>query len=286
MEKILNRAAVFGVLLIAGTLGLASRPSPANNRGRIQDRADRLCIVSLNLAKEPDAAKVRQDLENAPCRTVDVFLLQEVAREAGQPSVAEKAGTLLGYRAAFWAPPGVSDQGLAILSRFPLQEFRIIRLQAYDLKFHSRERFTLSTVAETPRGDLRLWDVHLDTRINPAERVEQLGPVLRAADTAKEPSLIGGDFNTIRFRWLGNVIPYPGVPSQVTAVRRAMAGIGFRTPFADGTSTFPFLQQHLDWLFGRDVTAVDSGTYPTRYSDHQAIWATFQISARADGKGF
>jgi endonuclease/exonuclease/phosphatase family metal-dependent hydrolase len=265
------------VLILVGAAAL-SWPDAAGKGRMIPNHPDQLCVVSLNLAKEPDARKVREDLEKAPCETVDVFLLQEVVHGKDEPSVAEQVGRDLGYSVAFHpAAPGVFDQGLAILSRFPLSEPAVTPLKTYDLKFRSRQRFTLSTVVHTPVADLHLWNVHLDTRINPAERVEQLDPVLRAAAGADRPGLIGGDLNTNRFHWLGNVLPYPALDSHAERVRKAMGSIGFQTPFADGTPTFPFLRQQLDWLYVRSVSVVDSGTFPARYSDHHAIWATLNV---------
>jgi len=229
------------------------------------------------VAKESDPAKIQKDLSGGPCETVDIFLLQEVVSAAGDRSVADQVGKRLGYTVAFSTPAGVYNQGLAILSRFPLAESEVIPLKAFNLKFHTRKRFTLSAIAHTSAGDLRLWNVHLDTRINPAERLDQLEPVLRLAAETGGPALIGGDLNTTRFHWLANVIPYPWMESHAAAVRGAMAIIGFETPFADDTTTFPFLKQHLDWLFVRNIRTEDSGTFPTHYSDHQAIWATLQV---------
>lgn len=273
MRKFLHRTTL-AILLTVGVAVVFSLPA-ASIPQSIPDSSERLCVVSLNLAKETDPSRVREDLQSGPCETVDVFLLQEVAKSSPARSVAEEVGEQLGYRVSFWAPEGVVDQGLAILTRHPLDEAEVIRLKAHDLKFRTRQRFTLSTVTHTQMGDVRLWNVHLDTRINPEERVEQLKPVLIGAASEKGPSLIGGDLNTTRFHWLANVVPYPGRSSHASFVRAAMTAIGFQTPFSDETTTFQFLHQHLDWMFVRNLRAEDCGTYPTKYSDHYAIWATF-----------
>lgn len=268
--------AVLVAALILASAAIFSWPDAAGKR-RILTSSGQLCVVSLNLAKKRDARRILRDFQQAPCETVDVFLLQEVVHGKDKPSVAEELGRELGYSVAFRpAAPEVFDQGLAILSRFPLGEAWVTPLKTYDLKFRSRRRFTLSTVVHTPAGDLRLWNVHLDTRINPSERVQQLEPVLRAAARADRPSLIGGDLNTNRFHWLGNVLPYPGLQSQAESVRDAMARIGFATPL-NGTTTFPFLWQQLDWLYVKGVDVLDSGAFPARSSDHHAIWAALDL---------
>lgn len=85
----------------------------------------------------------------------------------------------LGYFEAFAAAASdIHDQGLAVVSRYPICDVQIRRLKTCDLGSRSRTRFALAATVRTPWGDLRLWIVHLDTRINAAERVEQLQPVI------------------------------------------------------------------------------------------------------------
>src|SRR5438876_12403261 len=74
--------------------------------------------------------------------------------------------------------PGVYDQRLAIVSRYPVMNVQIKRLKACDLRFRSRNRFVMAATVRTPWGDVRVWNVHLDTRINPQERLDQLRPVI------------------------------------------------------------------------------------------------------------
>lgn len=274
LKRLAPRAAAMGFLLVAAWallfpfLGAARRPPI------IKDMPGQLCVVSLNVAKQENPTRVRQDLESAPCETVDIFLLQEVVGADGGPNVAEQVARELGYQSVFRAPAGVEDQGLAILSRFALDDPQIVPLKAFDLKFRSRRRFAVGVRAHTPLGELRLWNVHLDTRINPRERLDQLQPVLSAAAETEAPALIGGDLNTNRFHWLANIIPYPAPGSHVRTVRTAMEAIGFRTPFSDSLPTHRFLWQHLDWVFVRDLGTREAGTYPARYSDHEGIWTT------------
>ena len=103
----------------------------------------------------------------------------------------------LGYFALFEpAAPDVYDQGLALVSRYPFDEIDIKRLKACDLGYRCRNRFAVAARVRTPWGDLRVWNAHLDTRINAAERLEQLQPVIDEASRHTGPRLIGGDFNT------------------------------------------------------------------------------------------
>jgi endonuclease/exonuclease/phosphatase family metal-dependent hydrolase len=233
-----------------------------------------LAVVSLNMAKETDVKKVIEDLSSAPrLREADVLLLQEVANEEDQGSVADQVAGRLGYFAAFSpAAPGVYDQGLAILSRFPLTDVEIQPLKACNLRFRSRSRFALSATVETPWGDVRVWNAHLDTRINASERLEQLAPVIEDAADYRGPRVIGGDFNTNEFRWLGNVMPFPGGPKHAETIRRAMKANGFFTAFANGIATCRVLGRQLDWIFVRDLRMLSTSVEPVPFSDHHAIW--------------
>lgn len=254
--------------LLAGTRELSPNPVEAVRPPRS------LAVVSVNTAKEPDAGKVLRDLQAAPrLREADLLLMQEVANEEHEPSVSDQVARQLGFQSAFSpAAPGVYDQGLAILSRYPLSEVKIQRLKACDLRFRCRSRFALSATVETPWGKVRVWNAHLDTRINAAERLEQLEPVIADAAAHTGPRLIGGDFNTNDFLWLGNVVPVPGGPSHGLMIRRAMEARGFVTPFADRLTTFPTLHRHLDWIFVNGLRAVESSVEPVPFSDHHAIW--------------
>jgi len=121
----------------------------------------------------------------------------------------------LGFATAF-APAAaeIYDQGLAIVSRYPIGEVQIKNLKLCDLGFRSRNRFAIAATLRTPWGDLRVWNVHLDTRINPGERLDQLQPVIDDAATYSGPRLIGGDFNTNDMYWFGNVLPLPFGPAH------------------------------------------------------------------------
>ncbi|MCU1325534.1 MAG: endonuclease/exonuclease/phosphatase family protein [Bryobacterales bacterium] len=124
----------------------------------------------------------------------------------------------------------------------------------------------------TPWGDLRVWNVHLDTRINLGERLDQLQPVIDEAAGYSCPRLIGGDFNTNDLYWFGNVLPLPFGPAHGTAVRSAMRTKGFETPLPAGLDTFKPFRRQLDWIYLNGLTSVAASVEPARFSDHNAVW--------------
>jgi endonuclease/exonuclease/phosphatase family metal-dependent hydrolase len=232
-----------------------------------------LSVVSLNMAKERNPAKVVSTIQSAPrLRDADLFLLQEVVHTSQTFNVAEEAARRLGYFSFFAAAPGASDQGLAIVSRYPIGDVHIQSLKACDLRFRSRSRFALTATVSTPWNRVRTWNVHLDTRINAAERIEQLWPIFEAAVNYSGPRLIGGDFNTNDLYWLGNVVPLPFGPAHSVSLRTAMKQHGFETPFTSTLDTFPPFRRHLDWIFLNGLKPSGASVEPAPFSDHNAIW--------------
>jgi endonuclease/exonuclease/phosphatase family metal-dependent hydrolase len=241
---------------------------------------DTITIASLNLAHEANFDKVLHDVEAAPrLRNADILLLQEVAHVDGGPSIASRLADRLGYQVAF-SPEGpkIYDRGLAVVSKFPIEDSKVRWLTPYNLHFRTRHRFALAVKLRIPAGDLRIWNAHLDTRINADQRVGQLQPVMEEAAQLTGPRLIGGDFNTNDFYWIKHMLPIPRGGSSRSKVRSAMARFGFQTPFADGLTTLPILRQHLDWMFVNGLEPLSSSAEPIPFSDHHAIWATFRLA--------
>src|SRR5437588_168726 len=82
----------------------------------------------------------------------------------------------------------------AILSKHPLQDAKSIDLPRFNLKFKSRVRFALAATTILPCSHpVRLWNVHLDSRINPADRERQLALVMEDAAQYAGDCIVAGD---------------------------------------------------------------------------------------------
>jgi endonuclease/exonuclease/phosphatase family metal-dependent hydrolase len=270
--------AVLAVLVL--TAGSPNLPNLPNLEGL--PPADTITIASLNLDHQSNFEKVLRDVEAAPrLRSANIILLQEVSHVEGGPSIASRLAERLNYSVAF-SPEGpkVYDRGLAVVSKFPIEDSKVEWLTPYNLHFKTRHRFALAVKLRVPAGELRIWNAHLDTRINPDQRLGQLQPVLEEATKLTGPRLIGGDFNTNDFYWIEHVLPIPHGGSYRSTVRRTMAKFGFQTPFADQLTTLPILRQHLDWLFVNGMVPLSSSAEPIGFSDHHAIWAAFRVGGQ------
>src|ERR1041384_2696678 len=114
-----------GLLALLAFVLLATPPGNLPNLPNLEGApADTISIASLNLAHETSFEKVAHDVEAAPrLRQADVILLQEVSHVEGGASIASRLADRLGYQVAF-APegPNVYDRGLAVVSKFPIED--------------------------------------------------------------------------------------------------------------------------------------------------------------------
>jgi len=233
-----------------------------------------LSVVTLNMAKETDSTRIIRELRDTPpLGRADILLLQEVA-----PHVAAEMAGAFGMHLGQGRGTTPGENELAILARPPLTNVQILRLPQYDLGFHTRHRFAIAATATTPEGPVRVYNAHLDTRLNAADRLAQIAPVLDAAATDKAPTLIGGDFNSNNFYWLGHVLPLLSLQPQTVRVWKAMTARGFRSTLSPGTGTFDYLGMHLDWIWARGVQVGTSTVYPLRFSDHHALCTRVALS--------
>jgi endonuclease/exonuclease/phosphatase family metal-dependent hydrolase len=233
-------------------------------------------IASLNMAGQPRIADALASWVRT--RGLDVVLLQEVGGHGVDGAAFVAAlGERLGYHSAY-APAdqfGDQTQGLAIVSRGPIDDVRIIALDRHHLRFKSRCRIAMAATIGSPAGPVRVVNVHLDTRINSKDRVAQLAPVIDALDDDAGPQVLGGDFNTMDVGWLHTVWPFPGFQHQAAAVRTRLAESAFHTPFMGGPATFKFfgLPIRLDWLYLKQLQAADWSVDEVPLSDHRGVWA-------------
>lgn len=139
----------------------------------------------------------------------DIVLLQEVdsgnARTRGV-DVAGVLGERLGFHHVF-APAYVNDAGgmygIALLSRWPIIEHRVVELFKPDYSlshphlpdYFSEQRVALLARIDTPRGDLNVINTHLG--LTEEQRLMQLRQIAELiVETNEEgPVIFGGDLN-------------------------------------------------------------------------------------------
>ncbi|NIV35403.1 MAG: hypothetical protein GWN58_39900 [Anaerolineae bacterium] len=237
-------------------------------------------MVTFNVHYADDLpALVRSIQRNPALCAADVFLLQETEsyKSEGASRTHKLARALkLNY---VYAPARYIEEGgthgLAILSRYPLSDITVIPLKQFDLNLNTRRRIAVAATVTVGSRSLRFYNLHLDTRVNLEDRLEQLRPVVRAAVEQAIPHVIlGGDFNTNPFRWLFHVIPV-FYSDQADTVDEFMRKNGFATPFAEAgpTNRRPMFRFRVDSIYSRGVTVEGFGIERSvEVSDHFPLW--------------
>jgi endonuclease/exonuclease/phosphatase (EEP) superfamily protein YafD len=266
-------------VLLLSTPGLFSLS--AHGQQALVERGETQCaisVLSLNLHGTRDSQAVLDALRKAGgLERADLMLFQEVVGpRRGALSAVDQLAQALGMQLSF--APGFAlrngdQEGLAVLSRYPILETRVVPLQRNNLLWKSRRRIALAVVVKTPAGNLQAYNLHLDTRVNLKARLEQLRPIAEEAAHYPDPVLVGGDLNTNPFRWGAHTLPLLVAPDQGAGVLNFMNELGYSSAFPRKTPTSRWLRMQLDWLFLRNLQAGKLAVQPISFSDHRALYA-------------
>ncbi len=253
-------------------------PSPIVEEPRAQARG--IQVLSLNLRGIKDGRALLKSVREGG-EVAELMLLQEVVRPAGdQPGVVDRLGEVLGMD-VFFAPAyprrNGDEEGLAILSRYPLRERTVMRLPRMNLRWKSRPRIAVAASVETPHGPIRVYNLHLDSRMGIKDRLKQLQPVTDAAAQVRGPVLIGGDFNTNPYGWLQHTLPLPG-PNQPARMQKRMRELGYDAVFPRPRPTSRYFGMQLDWIFIKRLLAEGAEIRPVNFSDHHVLRARLRFS--------
>jgi endonuclease/exonuclease/phosphatase family metal-dependent hydrolase len=215
----------------------------------------------------------------------DVLALQEVDREqprshhADLTAVAAEAmgagahrfvAAIAGTPGATWMAatgreqPGTAEYGIALLSRYPVRSWQVVRLPTIPFRFpmwlpgprkvvvvDEEPRAAVIAVVETPHGELTVVNTHLS--FVPGWNRRQLRRLRRDLDAFPGPLVLMGDLNMT-----------PPTPAAVTGYRSLASGLTFPLDEPD---------RQLDHVLLRGsfapVTAVSAPALPL--SDHRAL---------------
>lgn len=178
--------------LTAGCLG--------GRAGRLSSNAS-LRVLTYNLHHgegvdgKVDLARLAGVIRNC---TPDLVALQEVDRRAqrtGSVDQAAELARLTGLHGWYGAamPFQGGEYGQCLLSRWPLQEPKVVRLPGS----RGREpRIAVTALVGVPgMGTIRWVGLHLDASRDDLDRWAQAGALLEAFGSEAHPCLMAGDFN-------------------------------------------------------------------------------------------
>jgi len=251
-----------------------------------------LRVASFNVHYAHDVPALAESVRaNAVLNRADLLLLQEIeSHESEGSSRTRQVAEVLQMNYVYAPARGTENggtHGLAVLSRFPLADIEVLELPRYDLGYRTRRRIALGVTVDVGGRPLRIYNVHLDTRINVQDRLAQIRPVVEAAERQPlEEVIIGGDFNTNPFRWLFHRLPIFR-SNQAGAMDEFMRESGFRAPLSESGSTVnrTLLRGRVDAVYARGLTAQETGVErEVDSSDHFPVWVDLAWPPAATAK--
>lgn len=143
-------------------------------------------------------ARLEQVAATVKREQADIVCLQEVPNATGFPDTAQELADRLGMAYAYGRANGDREaigfeEGVAILSRYPLQSPQVIEVEPRVSPVE--HRMALRVFATTPAGQVAVYCAHLTTsrRANP-EQVDWLHRFV-LDDAGSRTAIIAGDFN-------------------------------------------------------------------------------------------
>lgn len=263
---------------ITGVLTPELSPPPSSISGggsRPAVQLDPLRVVTYNVQYGIDVDGLAAALLGDPALAgAAVYLLQEEEAHPDEPAsrssqLAARLGLAYAYVPAREREGGT--HGLAILSAFPIEDVAKMELPNAG-KGHVR----IAVEADIVVGDRRLHvvDLHLETKLNTKERIAQLSPI---ATGVPATTLIAGDFNTAWVEWVNDTIPVlsaSAATDQAPVVDSYMRALGFdaKSAASGPTEHMYGIEQRLDSIYTRGLTATFGGVARIGPSDHWPMW--------------
>lgn len=239
--------------------------------------ADPLRVVTYNTEYGQDPQGLADAILGDPALArASVFLFQEEESypEEGRSRAAQLATLLgLGYVYVPARTKGDGTHGLAVMSAFPLDAIEKMDLPLAD---NGVPRIAVAADVHIGEQTLHIIDLHLETRLNPRDRIAQLHPaVIGAADAV----LVAGDFNTNWMTWAGGVPVLAAERDQAPIVDSYMTSMGFDLASAgSGPTEHAYgLEFRLDSIYTRSLDVTFGGVVRTGPSDHWPMYIDVRL---------
>jgi len=263
--------------MIEGELAPSAGPAPTLRSA--PGCTVRIATFNVHYAGDPEdiAAQIRASHDVS---AADVIMLQETRAYTGEPTtrtqrIADGLAMTWAHAPARTLPEG-GTHGNAILSRWPLTNVVVRQLPFVDQAYHPEHRIAMAADVAVGEHVLRVVDLHLDVRLGPVDRVRQLDPATRDLG---DQLIVGGDFNTNPWAWVGSLVPLTSSEAvvgqdQATVIDDFMAARRFTGAVSPETNTMriPGLSMRLDNLYARGLPIVAAGVEHVEGSDHWPLW--------------
>src|SRR6185312_9717954 len=162
-------------------------------------------IVTFNVHFGKDTKAIAAAFtEHENLRNADVILLQEIEHHQSEiTSRAERLADALGMKHAYVPARSLKNEdthGLAILSKYDLTDVQMLKLPKHTLLYRTYQRIAMTAVAHIEGVEVKLANIHLDTRLSSAHRIGQMKVLVDALKKEHMKKIIvGGDLNMLPF---------------------------------------------------------------------------------------
>lgn len=239
-----------------------------------------LRVVTFNVHYAGDPEGIADHIKASTfVAEADVILLQETRAFTGEPTT--RTQRIADALAMTWAYSPMrtiegGNHGNGILSRYPLEDIRVRRLPYIEQPYNAEQRGAISANVVIGDQRVRVASVHLDVRLAPVDRVRQLDPAVRDVG---ETMLVGGDFNTAPWTWVGALVPLTSSEAilgqeQAAVIDDFLAARRFTGAVSVDTATMriPGFSMRLDNLYARGMPILAAGVEHVDGSDHWPVW--------------
>jgi len=247
-----------------------SAPGTFRSAGPTMTSPVRVVTYNTEYGQDPEGL-ARAILGDPALVRAGLFLFQEEERypTEGESRAARLARLLgLGYVYIPARMKGAGTHGLALMSAFPIDA-----IAKMDLPLADNGVPRIAIAADVHIGDrtLHIIDIHLETRLNPRERIAQLHPAVIDAAGAV---LVAGDFNTSWVTWAGSVPVLASEGDQAPILDSYMTSLAFDAPSAaSGPTEHAYgLEFKLDSIYTRGLDVTFGGVVRTGPSDHWPMY--------------
>jgi endonuclease/exonuclease/phosphatase family metal-dependent hydrolase len=229
------------------------------------DTPDTIKVISYNVKFGKKIDTAIEELRTVPyLRLADIILLQEMDG-AGVRIIADSLDLEYVYYPASVHRAHGRDFGNAVLSRWPIEDFRKILLP------HSKptdDQKRIAVGATVAAGDLRIrvFSVHTETFwMNYDKRLEQADSLVRAVSRDYSHLVIAGDFNTP----FGRNVKDIEKSFTASGFVRASSGVGWTARVLP----FGLWKMELDHIFVKGFEILGAGKFEEgKASDHVPLW--------------
>ncbi len=203
----------------------------------------------------------------------DVVALQEVdvytSRSGTTLHQADELAKLTGMTAYFGKAInyGGGEYGVAILSRFPMEEMKNTPLPTDDATNGEHRTLALATLMLPGNKKIVFASTHLDAQSNDTNRQLQIKKILEVLKQETLPVIIAGDFNAV---------PTNDVITQLDSYfsRTCVTGCPFTSPQLNPNKTIDYIAYAPASKFSVVSHAVVDEKYA---SDHRPVKAAFRL---------